>query len=109
MIFKGIIKLKAITIKAYTNDISQIEAIKAVMKALKIKFELSEEKSSYNPEFTEKANQNEEEKIKVLKEIVAYTVQGEPLTKEQYIEKVQKASLGELTSIDDLKKEMQHW
>jgi hypothetical protein len=43
------------------------------------------------------------------KEIVAYTVQGEPLTKEQYIERVKKASLGELTSVEDLEKEMQSW
>lgn len=76
--------MEAVTIKAYTDDVSQIEAIKAFMKALKIKFELS-------------------------KEIVAYTVQGEPLTKEQYIERVQKASLGELTSTEDLEKEMQGW
>lgn len=45
----------------------------------------------------------------VEEEIVAYTVQGEPLTKEQYIERVQKASLGELTSMEDLEKEMQSW
>jgi len=45
----------------------------------------------------------------VEEEIVAYSVQGEPLTKEQYIERVQKASLGELTSMEDLEKEMQSW
>lgn len=76
--------MEAITIKAYTNDVSQVEAIKAFMKTLKIKFEFSED-------------------------VVAYTVQGEPLTKVQYIERVQKASLGELTSVEDLEKEMQSW
>jgi len=35
-------------------------------------------------------------------EIVAYSVQGEPLTKEQYIERVRKAGSGELTSAEDL-------
>jgi hypothetical protein len=33
--------MEAITIKAYTVDTSQVEAIKAFMKALKIKFELT--------------------------------------------------------------------
>lgn len=45
--------MKAFNITAYTDDASQIEALKAFMKALKIKFELSDEKSSYNPEFVE--------------------------------------------------------
>lgn len=42
--------MQAINITAYTEDSSQIEAIKAVMKALKIKFEISKEKP-YNTEF----------------------------------------------------------
>ncbi len=46
--------MKSINIKAYTDDTSQIEAIKAFMKALKIKFELSKKNSPYNPEFVEK-------------------------------------------------------
>ena len=37
-------------ITAYTDDALQIEAVKAIMKALKIKFEISTEKP-YNPEF----------------------------------------------------------
>jgi aspartate ammonia-lyase len=45
--------MEAINIKAYPSDMSQIVAIKAVMKALKIKFEVSKEKS-YNPEFVAK-------------------------------------------------------
>jgi hypothetical protein len=44
--------METINIKAYTADSSQIDAIKAFMKALKIKFELSkEEEKPYNPEF----------------------------------------------------------
>jgi hypothetical protein len=45
--------MEAINIKAYTADNSQIDAIKAFMKALKIKFEVAEE-SPYNPEFVAK-------------------------------------------------------
>jgi hypothetical protein len=55
--------MEAINIKAYTADVSQIEAIKAFMKALKIKFELSENEKSkpYNPEFVAKIKKGEEE------------------------------------------------
>ena len=42
--------MEAINIKAFTADVAQIEALKAFMKALKIKFEVSKEKP-YNPEF----------------------------------------------------------
>ena len=45
--------MQAINITAYPSDMSQIVAIKAVMKALKIKFEVSKEKP-YNPEFVAK-------------------------------------------------------
>lgn len=53
--------MKSINITAYTEDASQIEAIKAFMKALKIKFELSGEKSPYNSEFVEKIKQGDED------------------------------------------------
>ncbi|RAV27422.1 DUF2683 family protein [Sinomicrobium soli] len=46
--------MKPVNITAYTDDASQIEAIKAFMKALKIKFELTKEKSPYDPAFVEK-------------------------------------------------------
>lgn len=47
--------MEAINIKAYTSDNSQIDAIKAFMKALKIKFEVAKEtESPYNPEFVAK-------------------------------------------------------
>jgi hypothetical protein len=45
--------MEAINITAYPSDMSQIVAIKAVMKALKIKFEVSKEEP-YNPEFVAK-------------------------------------------------------
>ena len=45
--------MQTINITAYTEDTSQIEAIKAVMKALKIKYKISKEKP-YNPEFVAK-------------------------------------------------------
>ena len=45
--------MEAINITAYPSDMSQIVAIKAVMKALKIKFEVRKEKP-YNPEFIAK-------------------------------------------------------
>jgi hypothetical protein len=50
--------MQTINITAYTEDNSQIEAVKAVMKALKIKFEISEEKP-YNPEFVAEIKRSE--------------------------------------------------
>ena len=49
--------MQTINITAYTDDAAQIEAIKSVLKALKIKFEISKEKP-YNPEFVAKINQS---------------------------------------------------
>jgi methionyl-tRNA synthetase len=47
--------MEAINIKAYTDDSSQIDALKACMKALKIKFEVFKDTDSpYNPEFVAK-------------------------------------------------------
>lgn len=46
--------MKAINITAYTEDASQIEAIKAVIKAFKIKYKITKAKepeSPYNPDF----------------------------------------------------------
>lgn len=51
--------METINITAHTNDASQIEALKAFMKALKIKFELSKEPSLYNPEFVKKIEQGD--------------------------------------------------
>ena len=42
--------MKAINITAYTDDITKIDAIKAVLKAMKVKFEIAKAKS-YNTEF----------------------------------------------------------
>ena len=46
-------------------------------------------------------------------EIVAYTINGEPLTKEMYVKKVKDADVsveaGRYTTMDDLEKEMQNW
>ena len=52
--------MKAINIKAYPTDNTQIDAIKAFMKALKIKFEVSKE-SPYNQEFVDKIKQGDED------------------------------------------------
>jgi len=52
--------MKAINIKAYPKDNTQIDAIKAFMKALKIKFEVSKE-SPYNQEFVDKINQGDKD------------------------------------------------
>ena len=49
--------MKAIRITAYTEDTSQIEAIKAVIKAFKIKYKISkahEEERHYDPDFVDK-------------------------------------------------------
>ena len=49
--------MEAINITAYTKDASQIDAIKAVLKALKIKFEVSTEKP-YNSAFVNKIEES---------------------------------------------------
>lgn len=45
--------------------------------------------------------------------IVAYTVQGEPLTKEMYVEKVENSlksvNSGNFTTVEDLEKESENW
>ena len=50
--------MQTITITAHTNEPSQIEAVKAFMKALKIKFEISKEQT-YDPDFVEKIKRSE--------------------------------------------------
>jgi hypothetical protein len=52
--------MQTINITAFIEDTSQIEAVKAVMKALKIKFEISKEKP-YNPEFVAKIKRSEDD------------------------------------------------
>ena len=44
--------MNGINITAYTEDISQIEAIKAILKAMKIKYEISKAKP-YKKEFVD--------------------------------------------------------
>ncbi|HDR50013.1 MAG TPA: hypothetical protein ENN90_00105 [Mariniphaga anaerophila] len=56
--------MKAINITAYTDDASQIEAIKAVFKAFKIKYKITkakDENSLYDPEFVAKIKQGEKD------------------------------------------------
>jgi len=52
--------MQPIHITAYTEDDSQIEAVKAFMKALKIKFEISKDKP-YNQEFVAKIKQGDKD------------------------------------------------
>ncbi len=52
--------MEAINIKAFPADTAQIEALKAFMKALKIKFELTKE-TPYNPEFVDKILQGDKD------------------------------------------------
>jgi hypothetical protein len=52
--------MQTINITAHPQDDSQVEAVKAFMKALKIKFEISKEKP-YNPEFVAKIKKSEQE------------------------------------------------
>ncbi|TDL99767.1 MAG: hypothetical protein C4K58_00490 [Flavobacteriaceae bacterium] len=51
--------MSTISFKAHIEDASQVEAIKAVLKALKIKFEV--EDNPYNPEFVEKIKESEKQ------------------------------------------------
>jgi len=56
--------MKGINITAYTEDASQIEAIKAVFKAFKIKHKISkttESELTYKPEFVEMIKQGEKD------------------------------------------------
>lgn len=50
--------MDAIKITVYPDDVLQIDALKAMMKAFKIKFEISKSKP-YNPEFVEKIKQGD--------------------------------------------------
>ena len=54
--------MQTINITAYTEDASQVEAMKAVMKALKIKYEISKGKP-YIPEFVKKIEQSRQDII----------------------------------------------
>ncbi|PIB33043.1 hypothetical protein BFP78_01925 [Gaetbulibacter sp. 5U11] len=49
------------------------------------------------------------ENIKDKEDIVAYTVQGKPLTKEQYIQRIKDTESGTFISSEELKKRMQSW
>jgi hypothetical protein len=54
--------MAAVTIKTFSTNTSQIEAIKACMNALKIKFEISSvEEKPYNQEFVDKILQGDED------------------------------------------------
>jgi hypothetical protein len=56
--------MKAINITAYTEDASQVEAIKAVFKAFKIKYKISkvpDSENSYNPEFVNMIKEGEKD------------------------------------------------
>jgi len=52
--------MSTISIIAYPEDSSQVEAIRAFMKALKIKFEVSRDQP-YDPEFVNKILEAEQE------------------------------------------------
>jgi len=52
--------MKAITIKAYTKNNAQVNALKAFLKALNIKFELKKE-SPYDPEFVSMVEEAEQD------------------------------------------------
>ncbi len=52
--------MEAINIKAFTDDAGQIAALKAFMKVLKIKFEVSSE-MPYDSDFVEKVLQGDKD------------------------------------------------
>jgi hypothetical protein len=52
----------SVTFKTFATNTSQIEALKAFMKALKIKFEISkEDEKPYNEDFVNKILQGDED------------------------------------------------
>ncbi|MCF8362754.1 MAG: hypothetical protein K9G70_09055 [Prolixibacteraceae bacterium] len=60
--------MDSINIKAYPSNSQQIDAIKAFMKALNIKFEVNKD-SPYNPDFVKKIkdSQNQSKEGKTVK------------------------------------------
>ena len=58
--------MEAVNIIAYTSDISQIEAVKAVLKALKIRFEITKQSvetksEGYDSEFMAKIQKSRQD------------------------------------------------
>ena len=58
--------MEAVNIIAYTSDISQIEAVKAVLKALKIRFEITKQNvetkpKGYDSEFVAKIQKSRQD------------------------------------------------
>lgn len=53
--------MKTINFTAYTNNNEQIKAIKAFMRALNIKFDVSKDKDDYDPKFIEMIKQGEKD------------------------------------------------
>jgi hypothetical protein len=51
--------METFNITIHPNDISQVQAIKAMIKAFKIDFKIKKE--TYNPEFVEKIRKSEEQ------------------------------------------------
>jgi hypothetical protein len=49
------------TITIHTEDKEQLNALKAFMKALKIKFEMSNDDKPYNPEFVAKIKESKKQ------------------------------------------------
>jgi hypothetical protein len=52
--------METINFRAYTSNSQQIDAIKAFMKALKIKFEVAND-STYNPDFVKKIKNSQKQ------------------------------------------------
>lgn len=55
--------MQIINITAHTEDASQIEAIKAVIKAFKIKFSISKTNTRYEPEFVAKIEESRKQAL----------------------------------------------
>ena len=55
--------MQTINITAYTEDVSQLETLKAIMKALKIKFSINT-KDVYSEEFVNKIIESKKQIIK---------------------------------------------
>lgn len=55
--------MHTINITAHFEDASQIKAIKAVLKAFKIKFNLSKATTTYDPEFVAKIEESKQQAL----------------------------------------------
>lgn len=77
------------TLTVHTEDKEQLEALKAVLKALKIKFEVFNDSKSYDPEFVNKIQESKNQLDKGQFKVIPTT----DLWKQGTLKKLKKTSI----------------